>query len=290
MAGETVAPGAGRGGAVSGGKDRATSNGTRRPADRRAARVEYSRDAARRRRMWVLALDTTTRDGSVAVVRDDTAVVVRPGTAGLSHAERVPADLREVLDAAGVTLSEIDLLAVASGPGAFTGLRIGLAAMQGLAMATGTPVIGVPALEAWAWALLADRRAASAGAWLDASRGEVFAAAFAPVVTSAELSYPLVELAAASSATPVQTLHLWRTSVPRGTAIAIAGPPALAALASEAGYVPVTPGPLAPIVGRLAARAHRAGHDGAPSGLAPVYVRRPDVEIERDRRRAVPQT
>ena len=86
--------------------------------------------------MWVLALDTTTRDGSVALIRNDTVVLARPGDPGVSHAERVPADLRAILAEAGLALGAVDVFAVATGPGGFTGLRIGLAAVQGLALSS----------------------------------------------------------------------------------------------------------------------------------------------------------
>ncbi|MEZ5418660.1 MAG: tRNA (adenosine(37)-N6)-threonylcarbamoyltransferase complex dimerization subunit type 1 TsaB [Vicinamibacterales bacterium] len=96
-------------------------------------------------------LDTTTRDGSVALIRNDDVVVERPGDPAWTHAERLPADLRAVLAEAGLALSEVDLVAVATGPGAFTGLRIGLAAAQGLALALDRPAAGVPTLGALAW-------------------------------------------------------------------------------------------------------------------------------------------
>ena len=67
--------------------------------------------------MWVLALDTTSRDGSVALVRDDVVVLARPGDAAVSHAERIPADLRAILADAGLTLHDVDVFAVATGPG-----------------------------------------------------------------------------------------------------------------------------------------------------------------------------
>lgn len=236
--------------------------------------------------MWVLALDTTTRDGSVAVVRDDEVVVARPGAAGFSHAERVPSDLRDVLEAAGLTLADVDLLAVASGPGAFTGLRIGLAAMQGLAVATGRPVIGVPVLEAWAWALLSANDTTTAGAWLDASRGEVFAAAYAVDRTMSDPPYPLTEIASATAAPADVTIDAWRGVVPTATPVAVSGTPTWTADLAAAGYTPAPAAPLAAVVGRLAVRAYRAGATGSPAALVPVYVRRPDVEIDRDRRRA----
>lgn len=238
--------------------------------------------------MWVLALDTTSRDGSVALLRDDTVVLARPGDPRVSHAERIPADLRAILADAGLALGAVDLFAVATGPGGFTGLRIGLSAVQGLALALDRPTAGVPSLDALAWDVL-DRRpdAALAGAWMDASRGEVFAAAFARPDAATPPGWPLTPRAPASAASPGATLAAWRPHLPPGAAIAAACQPAAAAEARAAGYA-MTPPPaqLATVIGRLAWRLHLLGRTGPPAGLAPEYVRRPDVEIERDRKRA----
>jgi tRNA threonylcarbamoyladenosine biosynthesis protein TsaB len=238
--------------------------------------------------MWVLALDTTSRDGSVALLRDDTVVVARPGDARVSHAERIPADLRAILADAGLALHAVDVFAVATGPGGFTGLRIGLAAVQGAALALDRPTAGVPSLDALAWDVL-DRmpEAATAGAWMDASRGEVFAAAFTRPSAATPPGWPLTPCAPATAASPAATLAAWRAQVPAGTTIAAACQPAAAAEASAAGYVMTPPAEhLAAVVGRLAWRLHQLGRTGPPATLAPEYVRRPDVEIERDRKRA----
>src|SRR5258708_26525909 len=96
--------------------------------------------------MRVLALDTTTRAGSVALVENDRVVEERAGDASRTHGERLPAELA----ALGAPWPTIDVFAVASGPGSFTGLRIGIATMQGLALVAGRPVVGVSALEALA--------------------------------------------------------------------------------------------------------------------------------------------
>ena len=80
--------------------------------------------------MWLLALETTTREGSVALLEDDVVVTERTGDPALSHAERLPADFAAVLAEAGLTLGAIDLFAVATGPGGFdfsAELREGLA-------------------------------------------------------------------------------------------------------------------------------------------------------------------
>ena len=102
--------------------------------------------------MLVLALDTTTRGGSVAVARDARVLDLLEGDPARPHAERVPADLVTSLERAGASLADVDVFAVAVGPGSFTGLRIGIAAIQGCAFAAGRPVVGVSALEALALA------------------------------------------------------------------------------------------------------------------------------------------
>src|SRR3989442_5688326 len=91
--------------------------------------------------MRVLALDTTTRAGSAAMVEDDRVVDERGGDAARTHAERLPAEILALLDAHDRTLADVDLFAVASGPGSFTGLRIGIATIQGLAFVGGTRIV-----------------------------------------------------------------------------------------------------------------------------------------------------
>src|SRR5690242_705499 len=123
--------------------------------------------------MLVLALDTTTRAGSCAVARDG-AVVFERASDTAEYASTLPADLMTALDRAGTSLDEVDVFAVATGPGSFTGLRIGIATMQGLAFAGKKPLIGVSTFDA-----LAERAGAGRTAtWIDAWRGEVYAAVY----------------------------------------------------------------------------------------------------------------
>ena len=126
--------------------------------------------------MRILAVDTTTPVGSVAIV-DDPGVVAELSTAGRDrHGETLLSDIRDVFDRAGLTLDDIELLAVGIGPGSFTGLRVGLAAVKGLGLASGHPVVGVGSLEALASALpSSDGLVAPV---LDASKGEVFASLY----------------------------------------------------------------------------------------------------------------
>jgi tRNA threonylcarbamoyladenosine biosynthesis protein TsaB len=237
--------------------------------------------------MWLLALETTTRAGSVALLEDDVVVAERAGDPALSHAERLPADFAAVLAVAGLAPAAIDVVAVATGPGGFTGLRIALAAIQGLALALDRPAAGVPSLPALVWtAFDHDPLLTNAGSWLDASRGEVFAAAYRRPAASAG-AWPLEPMAAPTSASPDVTLTDWHGVVPAGTAVVAACHDAARATLDRAGH-PMLPAParLAGPVGRIAWRMHALGLTGPPHALVPEYVRRPDVEIDRDRRAA----
>src|SRR2546430_14337769 len=98
--------------------------------------------------MLVLALDTTTRRGSVALLRDRILLDCEIGDAELTYGERLPADLMRLLERHRLSVRDIDLFAVAAGPGSFTGLRIGIACMQGLALANGRQLAGASTLDA----------------------------------------------------------------------------------------------------------------------------------------------
>ena len=227
----------------------------------------------------ILSLDTTTRGGSVALMRDAQLLALVPGDATRSHSERLPGEIEAALSQAGLLRADIDLLAVATGPGAFTGLRIGLAAMQGLAMTLNRPVIGISALDA-----LADEvpegTATLVAPWMDAQRGEVFAMLL-DAASRRTLESPL-------AAHPSLVLAAWRAHLDGHTAVFIGDAAERdAALIAEAGagqWTTLTPPPLAPALARLAGIRAARGDAGLPHQLTPIYVRRPDVEIERERR------
>ena len=237
--------------------------------------------------MRVLALDTTTRGGSVALVEDDRLVSESEGDRARSHAERLPAEPIALLGAHGLMLADIDLFAVASGPGSFTGLRIGIATMQGFALVRQRPLVGVSALDALAQLGSRGRReGARIAAWMDAHRRDVFAALYS--VSDAPLfsDERIVEREGPTVGDPAATLARWaeRPHVFIGDGASMYE----AVIRRDVDDADVLPPPLlAGAIGRIAARrAARADRvetiDAA--GVQPLYVRRPDAEIDREKR------
>jgi tRNA threonylcarbamoyladenosine biosynthesis protein TsaB len=127
--------------------------------------------------MLVLALDTSTFLGTVAVLRDGTLLSELSASVRASHGETLLPHVERALTLAGVSLGQVDLLAVGIGPGSFTGVRIGVATAKGLALAEGKPLVGVTSLRALARGI--GPGSGLAVPLLDAHKGEVYAAAYA---------------------------------------------------------------------------------------------------------------
>jgi tRNA threonylcarbamoyladenosine biosynthesis protein TsaB len=101
--------------------------------------------------MKVLGIDTSTPCGSVGFVDEDRVWADCLLNIPVTHSERLLHSVEWVLREAGVTLADVDGWALSLGPGSFTGLRIGVSAVKGLAMATGKPIAGVPTLDVLAF-------------------------------------------------------------------------------------------------------------------------------------------
>jgi tRNA threonylcarbamoyl adenosine modification protein YeaZ len=257
--------------------------------------------------MLVLALDTTTRGGSVAVMRDGTVSDCYPGDAGLTHGERLPGDVMRLLERQRLMLRDIDLFAVAAGPGSFTGLRIGIATMQGFALAHNRSLIGISALDALNAAVQSaidgpskaidgpskrmgpthvgpvrsDRpyspERQHVATWMDPQRGEVFSALYdgRTLVDGPSVEKPADVLARWQGANQLRSLtfvgegsrayaDLVRREIPDAEILA---------------QIPL----LAPSVARLAAEQAQLQVAWPPDAIRPIYVRRPDAELARDR-------
>ena len=100
--------------------------------------------------MLVLGLETSGEMGSVGVINSEEALAEISFAAILKHGEKLLPAVQSALDLAEVEREEIELIAVATGPGSFTGLRIGLATAKGLSEALGTPIVGIPSADVYA--------------------------------------------------------------------------------------------------------------------------------------------
>jgi tRNA threonylcarbamoyladenosine biosynthesis protein TsaB len=210
--------------------------------------------------MKILSLDTAMAACSAAVVDTDHALPLAEAFQPMErgHAEALAPLVAEVLRASGLTFSEIDRIAVTTGPGTFTGVRIGLSFARGLGLARGIPVIGIDSLTA-----IAANEPANSPLLVvaDARNGEVYAACFDSerrMIAEPHITTP----AAAANSMPPGTLFI-------GTAkhSAIAAHAGSGFSASEAGDLPVAV--------RFARCAAEAPDQGMP---APVYLRAPDAK------------
>ena len=128
--------------------------------------------------MLTLAIDTCESRGSVAVRRDGALLAARKHNDGIDYSAWLLLAVDQALIEAGTKLEQVDLFAVATGPGSFTGLRVGLTTVKAWAKVYRKPTVGVSRLEAIAGSL--DARSEFIAACYDASRGQLFGALYRP--------------------------------------------------------------------------------------------------------------
>lgn len=210
--------------------------------------------------MKILSLDTAMAACSAAVIDTEAPQPLAAAFVAMErgHAEALPPMVADVMTASGIGLSEIDRIAVTTGPGSFTGVRIGLAFARGLGLARGIPVIGIDSLTAIA---ANETRHGPLLVVSDARNDEIYAAAFDARLHS--IAKPHITSAAAAAADmPSETLVL-------GTAaqavIAASGRHDL--VLSQAGSLPVA--------AHFALLAKDAATADMPS---PLYLRAPDAK------------
>jgi len=129
--------------------------------------------------MKILAVDTALGACSAAVLQDDRSCAHRFVAMERGHAEVLAPMVQEAMAEAGLAFADLDRLAVTTGPGTFTGQRVGLAFMRGLRIALKRPLIGITTLEAMAAAAMTETAASHAAVLHDARRSEVYFALYA---------------------------------------------------------------------------------------------------------------
>jgi tRNA threonylcarbamoyladenosine biosynthesis protein TsaB len=227
--------------------------------------------------MLILSLDTTTPKASCAVARDGVILNEEPIDTSRQLALQLPGVLRDILDLSAAALEDIDAFAVATGPGSFTGLRIGIATMQGLAFGQGKPLIGISGLTALRAVASPAFLGSRIATWVDAWRGDVYAALFDDGL---QMGDPIV-------ARPDDLLD---ALAPRGFAndVLFIGDGAETyrdLIVSRLGHAarvadPVVP-LLAAVIAMLATIEYKNGHRPPPHAIRPIYVRRSDAELGR---------
>jgi tRNA threonylcarbamoyladenosine biosynthesis protein TsaB len=191
----------------------------------------------------VLALDTTGESGSIALVEDDRVLeeIAIQSVDGYAHV--LFGEIEALLARHRLTVADVEVFAAAAGPGSFTGVRVGLAAVKGLAEATGKKGAAISNLRAVASFGTKELRAAM----IDARRGEIYGGVYnsALDLVSEEVVMPLPQ---------------W-----------------LATLPSDAEVIKYDSRPLAGAIGKIAASHPELARD--PAEIDANYVRRSDAEL-----------
>ena len=216
--------------------------------------------------MKILAADTALGVCSVAILDDDKVLAYRFVAMERGHAEALAPMADEVMRESGLSFAALDRLAVTTGPGTFTGQRVGLAFMRGLRVALKRPLIGITTLEAMCAAAMAEARTPYAAAIHDARRGECY---LSVVSASATVLPPtLITLDEA----PAKIRELIHGEAP----VALAGTAAegVADKMDIASYVTSISQPDALWVARLS--LHAPEPKDAPH---PLYLRAPDAKL-----------
>jgi len=215
----------------------------------------------------ILSIDTTHEFGSIALLAGNDVVgeVLLHATDGFGHV--LFGHLGRLLEKHGRRVNEIDCFAAAAGPGSFTGVRIGLACVKGLAEAAERRVVTVSNLEAMARFGSAAQRAVV----MDARRGEVYGAVYGAGIQT--LSEPRVT-----------RFPAWLDTLPAGEIEFIATDfapfrPALAGTRFENTKFTAAPRALAAAIGQIAFDRFRAGQARDPADIDADYVRRSDAEL-----------
>jgi len=234
--------------------------------------------------MLILAVDTSTRTGSAAILRDSEVLAEVSGYEETPYSSRLFRDIALLQDRANFRLDQVDVFAVAAGPGSFTGLRVGLTAVKAWAEVHGKPIAAVSGLEAIAAEYLVGETPSAPAAhfiapFLDARRGQIFGAIYRRNPGDAT---GLLLASDESILSVDEFLELVKRKSPQLVQLVSPTPGVLpAALVSEvlpgARIVQVSAA-LAPAIGRLGFQRAKRGDLVDSIRLDANYVRRSDAE------------
>lgn len=230
-------------------------------------------------RPLLLAVETSCGTPSVALLRGEELLAEEQAAAGRTGAESLLPCVDAVLRRTELTLEAVEAFAISIGPGSFTGLRIGVATLKGLAFGTELPIAPVPTLAALARAAPGARDPVVA--LLDARRGELYAAAYRLEGAGRE---PVPCEPAEGVYTPEQLApRLPPACLLVGEGVALCGERIRALAGSKGSNVQIGPAaePHARDVGILGARRIARGETVAAAALLPRYVRRAEAEVKR---------
>jgi tRNA threonylcarbamoyladenosine biosynthesis protein TsaB len=228
--------------------------------------------------MLVLGIETATRTGGVAVVSDAGVLAEYTLNIEVTHSERLMATVDRVLSDMGIALRNIEGIAVSVGPGSFTGLRIGISTVKGMACTTGLPVAAVPTLKALAWNLPGAGQPVCP--LLDAKKKEVYAAVYRyqDGMLRQVMADSVVPLAGLAGGIAGPTVFTGEGSVLfRQELQGLFGERALFAPRSAVA-------PSAASVAEIGMLMLLAGDRTELDSLAPTYLRRPEAEVAWEQR------
>lgn len=228
--------------------------------------------------MRILGFDTATSACSAAVWEDGRIAARRFEPMPRGQSERLIPMVREVLSEAGADFPDLDLLAVTIGPGAFTGLRIGLAAARGMALAGDLACFGVTTLDAVAAGVSErEREEANVLVVLDSKRAEVYAQAFRSDLRPLSEPKALMpaDLAALTATGEGDADHVVVAGDGAGQAVEALKDKGIEAVLSTAPGVPD-----AATVAAIAAERWSPDQPAAP--LRPLYLRPPDAKASKN--------
>jgi tRNA threonylcarbamoyladenosine biosynthesis protein TsaB len=222
--------------------------------------------------MRVLAIETSTLAGGVALCEEDRVVGSTLLDVALTHSERLMSMVDRLLQDCRWTLAQVEGLAVSIGPGSFTGLRVGAATAKGLALALGLPIAAVPTLDALAANL--PFAAAPVCPLLDARKGEVYACLY-------QWIGDVMERRSDYTALPPEDVAVW---LPTPVIVLGDGVPACRPYFRQRGDgVYVAPAaqsvPSAAVVGQIGHAMLTSGGGISGDALEPLYLRPSEAEL-----------